>query len=127
MRGRHADVRKPEDGSGTADIEARLLATDADALDQRLDAMARAVCDSDPRTLDQRRSDALGALGHGAERLACQCGNTACDAAGAQPSAVVVHVITHEDSLSDDTPVQLDGKTNPDRPLSPREMTLTEA
>ncbi len=26
-RGRHADVRKPEDGSGTADIEARLLAT----------------------------------------------------------------------------------------------------
>ena len=34
------DVHKPEDGSGTADIEARLLATDAEALDQRLDAMA---------------------------------------------------------------------------------------
>ena len=72
-RGRYADVRKPEDGSGTADIEARLLATDADALDQRLDAMARAVCDADPRTLDQRRSDALGAIGHGADRLSCQC------------------------------------------------------
>jgi hypothetical protein len=39
VRGRFADVRKPEDGSGTADIEARLLATDAEALDQRLDAM----------------------------------------------------------------------------------------
>ena len=45
VRGRFADVRTPEDGSGTADVEARLLATDADALDQRLDAMAGAVCD----------------------------------------------------------------------------------
>ena len=72
-RGRHVDVRAASDGFGTADIEARLLAADAEALDQRLDAMARAVCDGDPRTLDQRRSDALGALGHGADRLACAC------------------------------------------------------
>ncbi len=56
-RGRYADVRKPEDGSGTADIEARLLATDADALDQRLDAMASAVCDRSPHpgSASQRR------------------------------------------------------------------------
>ena len=40
VRGRHVDVGKPDNGSGTADIEARLLATDAEALDQRLDAMA---------------------------------------------------------------------------------------
>ena len=127
-RGRFADVRKPEDGSGTADIEARLLATDADALDQRLDAMAAAVCDNDPRTMDQRRSDALGALGHRADRLACACGRPDCDAAGAQPSAVVVHVITYEDSLTDDTPARLDGEEEPgpaEKPL--REMTITEA
>ena len=110
VRGRYADVRKPEDGSGTADIEARLLATDAEALDQRLDAMAGAVCDHDSRTLDQRRADALGALGHGADRLACQCEDPQCPAAGAQPSAVIVHVIAHEDSLTDDTPAQLDGE-----------------
>ena len=67
-RGRLVDVHTPEDGAGTADIEARLFATDAEALDQRLDAMARAVCEDDPRTLEQRRADALGALGHGADR-----------------------------------------------------------
>ncbi|WP_006242515.1 HNH endonuclease signature motif containing protein [Mycolicibacterium tusciae] len=127
-RGRHVDVHPSEDGSGIADIEARLLATDADALDQRLEAMARAVCDGDPRTLDQRRSDALGAIGHGADRLACECGNSECEAAGVQSSAVVVHVITHEDSLTDDTPAQFDGKEPPgpiDKPLG--EMTLKEA
>jgi hypothetical protein len=128
MRTRHVDVGKPDDGSGTADIEARLLATDADALDQRLDAMAHAVCDHDPRTVDQRRADALGALGHGAERLACGCDRPDCPAAGAQPSAVVVHVITHEESLTDDTPARLDGRepSSPiDKPL--REMTIREA
>jgi hypothetical protein len=123
-RGRHVDVRKPEDGSGTADIEARLLATDADALDQRLNAMAQAVCEADTRTLDQRRSDALGAIGHGADRLVCQCGRPDCDAAGAQLSTVVVHVITHEGSLSDDAPVQLDGE-EPRRPW-PGEPLTTE-
>ena len=87
-----------------------------------------AVCDDDPRTLDQRRSDALGAFGHGADRLACACGRPDCDAAGAQPSAVVVHVITHEDSLTDDTPAQLDGEEEPGPAAKPlREMTITEA
>jgi hypothetical protein len=128
VRGRFADVRAPEDGCGTADIEARLLATDAEALDQRLDAMAGAVCDNDPRTMDQRRGDALGALGHGADRLTCGCGNPDCPAVGMQPSTVIVHVITHQESLSDDTPTQLDGKEEPGpngKPL--REMTITEA
>ena len=97
-RGRFVDVHDPSDGSGTASIEALLLAPDADALDQRLDAMARAVCDGDPRTLEQRRSDALGALGHGGDRLACGCDDPACEAAGVQPSAVVVHVVADEES-----------------------------
>src|SRR5215218_7722871 len=113
VRARFADVRTPDDGSGTADMEARLLATDADALDQRLDAMAGAVCEKDPRTKDQRRADALGALAHGADRLACACDDPDCDAAGTQPSTVVVHVITHEGPLSDDTPVRLEGQEPP--------------
>ncbi len=104
-RDRYADVRRPEDGCGTADVEARLLATDADALDQRLDAMAGAVCEKDPRTKDQRRADALGALAHGADRLACACDDPDCDAAGTQPSTVVVHV---------------DGPRRIPRPMTPR-------
>ncbi|BBY93293.1 hypothetical protein MGALJ_29620 [Mycobacterium gallinarum] len=127
-RGCHVDIHDPQDGSGVAFIEGRLVVTDAEALDQRLDAIARTVCDGDPRTLEQRRSAALGALGHRADRLVCGCENPDCDAKDAISSTVVVHVIAHEESLTDDTPVQLDGKEPPhpvDKPL--REMTLREA
>jgi len=125
VRGRHVD--RTSDGGGTATIEAVLLEHDAAAVDARLEAMARAVCDADPRTLDQRRADALGAFGHGAERLSCQCGSDDCDVAGVQPNAVVVNVIGEEKSLTDDTPVILDGE-NPDKSTKPlREMTLAEA
>ena len=51
--------------SGTAAVFGRLFGPDAAALDQRLAAMARGVCEDDPRTLAQRRADALGALGAG--------------------------------------------------------------
>ncbi|MFI5505903.1 DUF222 domain-containing protein [Mycobacterium sp. NPDC051804] len=127
-RGCHADVHKPQDGTGTASLDAVLLASDGDALDQRLDAIAATVCDNDPRTLDQRRSAALGALGHRADRLACLCENPDCDAKDATPSTVVVHVIAREESLTDDTPVQLDGTATPEingKPLS--EITIKEA
>jgi hypothetical protein len=128
VRDCYADVRKPENGSGTADVEARLLATDADALDQRLEAMANAVCDNDPRTLDQRRAAALGAFGHGIDRLSCQCGNPDCAAAAKQVGTVVVHVVAHEESLTDATPAQFDGKEPPHPVSKPlREMTWREA
>ena len=125
-RGRHVDWTY-SDGSGASTIEAVLFDHDAATLDKRLDAMARAVCDADERTLDQRRADALGALAAGADRLACACGSSDCAAAEKQPSAVVVYVVADEKSLSDDTPAALDG-ANPDRPsTSVREMTITEA
>ncbi len=69
-QGVRVDVHDPDDGSGTVIIAGRLIVTDGDALDQRLDAMARAVSDQDPRTLEQRRGAALGALGQGADKLA---------------------------------------------------------
>jgi hypothetical protein len=125
-RSRHVDVAGDDDGSGMAWIEGRLFGHDAAALDKRLDAMARAVCDHDSRTLDQRRADALGALAAGADRLACDCGAVDCTAAGEQPSAVVIHVIAEQDSMVDDTVVQLDGVTPP-RPKPLREMTIAEA
>ena len=91
-RGRHVD--KPwKDGSGTSTIETVLFDHDAAALDARLDALARGVCDNDPRTMDQRRADALGTFGHGVDHLACQCGSPDCPAAGVQPNAVVVNVV----------------------------------
>jgi hypothetical protein len=125
-RGRHVD-KTWSDGEGTSTIEAVLLDHDAETLDKRLDRMVRAVCDGDGRTIDQRRADALGALGAGADRLVCGCGADDCAAAGTPASAVVINVIAEEKSLSDDTPVTLDGE-NPDKPTKPaREMTFAEA
>jgi hypothetical protein len=129
-RDRHLDVMPKDDGTGLAYIEGKLYAHDAAALNQRAEQMARGVCENDPRTLEQRRADALGALAHGGDRLACACDDPECTATeNAAPSATVVHVIAEERSLADDTPVQLDGEEHPrpgpDKPL--REMTIAEA
>jgi Domain of unknown function (DUF222) len=64
MRDRKVSIWGSE--SGLAELEGRLLANDAQALDKRLDALAATVCDVDPRTRDQRRAGALGALVAGA-------------------------------------------------------------
>jgi hypothetical protein len=88
--------------------------------------MAAAVCAADPRTGAQRRADALGALGRGQDRLECLCGATQCPAAepGAPSAVVVVHVIAEADSLTEDSPVVLDGAAEPDGAAAPlREQT----
>jgi hypothetical protein len=70
------------DESGMACVDGKLLAPDGQALDHRLDELAGNVCDGDPRTIKQRRADALGALATGAQRLVCGCGSTDCPMAG---------------------------------------------
>ena len=128
-RSRHVDVAQAGNGTGVAWITGALFAGDGAALDKRLDEMARGVCDGDPRTLDQRRADALGALAAKADRLACACNSENCPAGERVPGVVVVHVIAEEASVSDDTAVQLDGQQpmhpGSDKPL--REMTIAEA
>lgn len=100
-----------EGGDGTAELSGLLFATDAHVLDQRLDALAATVCEADPRTVAQRRADALGALAAGAERLMCRCGESTCAAATATPSPVVIHVVAEQESLdgSGDSPGYLLG------------------
>jgi hypothetical protein len=127
-RGRHLDVIPAEDGSGLSYVEGTLLVHDGEALNQRLREMARGVCEDDPRTIDQRRADAMASLGRG-EDLSCACGNPECAVAGNALGATVVHVVAEERSLADSTPVQLDGEA-PRRPalVKPlREMTIAEA
>ncbi|GCA96785.1 HNH endonuclease [Mycolicibacterium sp. NCC-Tsukiji] len=98
-RRRGVGVGKPDDETGVASIWGALLATDAELLDRVLTEMARQVCENDPRTFGQRRADALGVLAARGDRLACQCGNPDCPAAGpdARATAVMIHVLT--DSL----------------------------
>src|SRR6201999_4356302 len=55
------------DAEGLTEIFGRLVTTDAHAVDARLDALAATVCADDPRTRNQRRADALGALAVGAD------------------------------------------------------------
>ncbi|WP_131805999.1 HNH endonuclease signature motif containing protein, partial [Mycobacterium alsense] len=87
-------------GAGMAALEASLFGVDARALDQRLTALAGTVCAHDPRTVGQRRADALGALAAGADRLGCRCARPECPAGGrAGASTVVVHVIAEQASL----------------------------
>ncbi|TQR87760.1 DUF222 domain-containing protein, partial [Mycobacterium hodleri] len=98
-RGRSVDVGE-DDGGGMATVYATLFAHDAKAFDARVDALARTVCPADPRTLDQRRADAIGALAHGADRLACLCDTSDCPAGENPPSTgVVVYVIASADTL----------------------------
>ncbi len=88
--------------TGVAHVDATVNATDGAAFDRRADLLARTVCDRDPRTLDQRRAAALGAMGFGWDRLPCMCEEPGCDAAARPPAGgVVIHVIGREDALGD--------------------------
>ncbi|MGA7052091.1 MAG: HNH endonuclease signature motif containing protein [Mycobacterium sp.] len=82
---------------GLCELSGSLLQPHGQALDQRLNALAATVCPHDPRTRDQRRADALGALAAGADRLGCRCGRPDC-VAGARRAAspVVIHVIAEQ-------------------------------
>ena len=95
---REITITEPLDG--LCHIDGALLSPDARALDKRLTALAASVCPQDPRTRDQRRADALGALAAGADRLGCRCGRADC-AAGTRPPAgpVVIHVIAEQATL----------------------------
>ena len=59
-RGRQVVINPADRESGTACLWGSLFAADAAVLERRLTQMAHAVCDDDPRTLAQRRADALG-------------------------------------------------------------------
>lgn len=94
-RSRGVEIGGRNDESGTSSVWGRLYSSDAQLLDRRLAAMAAGVCEHDPRTVSQRRADALGALAAGAETLACKCDAPQCAAAVARATAagVVIHIL----------------------------------
>ena len=86
---------KPEDESGTRSVWGRLFATHAELIERRLTAIARAVCDSDPRTIGQRRAEAMGAVFAGADRIVCRCAEPGCPnpTSVALKESVIIHVV----------------------------------
>ncbi|MCW2558376.1 MAG: hypothetical protein JWP55_2340 [Mycobacterium sp.] len=129
-RSRAVDVYL-DDASGLASLWGTLFSTDATALDQRLDMLATTVCENDPRTRDQRRADAMGALAHGQDRLACLCGSEHCLGGIAVPSTVVIHVVAHADSVhappAAASPDQPDGGGTPADPPTAPDRAQTDA
>ena len=123
-----------DDADALASVCGALLPADAKAFDTRLDTLADTVCANDPRTRDQRRADSVGAMAFSADRLGCRCGQPDCHAAPPPTTPAVIYVITHDDTLTDDTEAAhaqdaaLDGNPPPHPPGKPlREQTLTEA
>lgn len=127
-RGRDVVIATADGKSGTAALWGSLFATDAAVLDRRLAQMAHAVCEGDPRTVAQRRADALGALAAGGDQLACACGVPDCPAAldtDPRAGAVVVHVVAERASLDCAPDPYTAGEPAP-RPLTP-DTPLREA
>ena len=94
-RGMDVQFGKPDDDGGTRSVWGRLFVTHAELIDRRLTAIARAVCDADPRSIGQRRAEAMGAVFAGADRIVCQCALPDCPNRDGAPLAdsVVIHVV----------------------------------
>jgi hypothetical protein len=114
VRGRDVSIGAASPESGTASLWGRLLATDASVLERRLTEMAHALCENDPRTVGQRRADALGALGAGAQHLQCQCGNDGCPSSAPEGRAgsVVIHVLADADALTAQPDPRMSGESS---------------
>ena len=71
----------------------------------RLDALASKVCDTDPRTREQRRADACGPLARLEDQLECQCGAPDCPAVAERnaAAAAVIHVLAEQATLDGHT------------------------
>jgi Domain of unknown function (DUF222) len=100
---RHIGIRTLD--NGMAELYGKVAASVAAVFDQRLSQLATGVCSADPRTVDQRRADALAAVTQGAA-LVCTCGQPECPSrseAGPtreRPGArVVINVIAGEDTV----------------------------
>jgi hypothetical protein len=115
------------DGSGMATMFGTLFATDGKAFEKRLTVLARTVCPGDPRTLEQRRADAVHSITHALDYLPCLCGNDDCPGPKTPPTGnAVVYVVVNEDTLDDTTDAAtaqdaaIDGDPEPlfDKPLS---------
>jgi Domain of unknown function (DUF222) len=107
MRGRDFTIGACDDDAETVSVWGRLLAPDAAVMKQRVIAMVNGLCDGDPRSAGERRSDAAAAIANNNATLACRCGSPDCPTAGVKPqSHVVIRVIADQTAINDATAEQ---------------------
>ena len=100
MRSRDFSIGDLDDPAAITSVWGRLLATDAAVLKRRMAAMVAGVCDEDPRSMGERRSDAVGAIVAGHDRLACKCGSDSCPADNTPASSnIVIHVLAEQSTV----------------------------
>ncbi len=90
----------PTDVAGTTSMWARLNSPDAALIEHSVEELAGGVCDADPRSINERRADALfAAVTHTA--MACECGQPECPGAAQDRPAknAVVYVVADEKSV----------------------------
>lgn len=105
LKKRDVHIGAHEDTDDVTTIWGLLLPPDAAAYTARIAALVKGLCDADPRSAGERRSDAMGAIGRGENQLACRCGSPNCTASGPSTSPVVITVIA--DQAAVDTAQQL--------------------
>lgn len=100
-RGRYFDIGSPTDAPGVLTVTGRLQAHLGNAYDARIAELIEGVCPDDPRTLNELRHDALGAI-LDQTTLACECEDPDCVRGREQSSRghLVVHVIAREDTVT---------------------------
>lgn len=121
-RDRSFTIGNRHDGSGITEVYGQLATPDAALLATRLAMMIASVCEFDPRTLDQKRADSVGAIATGSMVLACRCGRPDCAAAkvdDGRASSIVVTVIADHATLDAESDPALHGEA-PQPAYTPR-------
>lgn len=127
LKKRDVHIAAHDDPDVLTSVWGLLLPSDAAAYKARIAALLKGLCDNDPRSIGERRSDAVGAIGRGEDVLPCRCGSAACAESAPVKSNVVIHVIA--DQAAVDTAKQLiaaeDCKTDaPTQPVESESRTV---
>lgn len=93
LKKRDIHIGAHDDPNDVTSLWGQLLPPDAAAYRARIARLVKGLCDTDPRSVGERRSDAMGAIGRGEDHLPCRCGSPKCAANGPVKSNVVIHVI----------------------------------
>ncbi|WP_060937548.1 HNH endonuclease signature motif containing protein [Mycolicibacterium chlorophenolicum] len=117
MAGRSFTLGNRDDRTGLTSAFGKLATPDAAALAHRLSVMVHSVCENDPRTLDQRRADSLGAMAAGSFVLSCRCGNSDCPSGqvdDGRGSSFTITVIAEPSALDATVDPHLHGEPTPE-------------